>query len=167
MIFSIVLALIVLFGFVAFIGAPYVPTLRADAQRVLRLRSWSKREVVVDLGSGDGIILRLLAPKVKRAIGYELSPPLYFWSRWRSRNQKNITIYYKNFWTTPLPHDTNVVYTFLAERYMKKCYSLLLSHVEKTQTPLLFISYSFELPNIQPIAKDGPMFMYQITPLQT
>ena len=71
------LAIILLLFIVVFIGAPYVPTLRSDAYRILDLYPWSKKDVLVDIGSGDGLILRLLSPRINRAIGYELSPIIF------------------------------------------------------------------------------------------
>lgn len=161
------LAIILLIFVVVFIGAPYVPTLRSDARRILDLYPWSKKDVLVDIGSGDGLILRLLSPRINRAIGYELSPIIFIISWLLSRHYKNVDIICKNFWNEKIPKETTVVYGFLAERYMKKCQKLLQAHVDRTGKPIHFISYSFKLPNQHPIKQDGPMILYKITPLQS
>lgn len=161
------LAIILLLFIVVFIGAPYVPTLRSDARRILKLYPWSKKDVLVDIGSGDGLILRLLSPRINRAIGYELSPIIFIISWFLSRRYKNVDIICKNFWNEKIPKETTVVYGFLAERYMKKCQNLLQAHVDRTRKPIHFISYSFKLPDRRPIKQDGPMILYKITPLQS
>ena len=148
------LTVILLLFVVVFIGAPYLPTLRSDARRIMKLYPWSKKDVLVDIGSGDGLILRLLSPRINRA-----------W--FLSRRYKNIDIICKNFWNEKIPEETTVVYGFLAERYMKKCQNLLQTHVNRTKKPIHFISYSFKLPDQHPIKQDGPMILYKITPLQS
>ena len=58
----------------ALTGAPYVPTLRKDSQRVFRevLRS---DDVLVDIGSGDGAaMVAALEAGVQRVVGYEINP---------------------------------------------------------------------------------------------
>src|SRR5579863_3157455 len=78
MIWAYTLGLIVLiFGIVVFRGAPYVPSHRRFARAAFRtLYPLSDKDVLVDLGSGDGIILRLAAERGARAVGYEINPIL-------------------------------------------------------------------------------------------
>ncbi|HEU4716091.1 MAG TPA: hypothetical protein VFS14_04660, partial [Candidatus Saccharimonadales bacterium] len=67
----ILCAVVLLFGFVVFRGAPYVPSHKKDVAIAFEeLYEVGKNDVVVDVGSGDGIILRMAAKRGARAVGY-------------------------------------------------------------------------------------------------
>lgn len=68
-------AVVVFIGISAFFGAPYIPTLRRDVRRMFdELAPISKSDVVLDLGSGDGVVLREITKRGAKAVGYELHP---------------------------------------------------------------------------------------------
>ncbi len=160
--------LIVSFGFVTFFGAPYVPTLKRDRRDVLEIYHFTKNDVFVDIGSGDGALLRMAAgQKVKAAIGYELSPWMYGISRFLSRRDKRISIHLSNFWRAELPRDTTVVYTFLNGRFMPRLKKKLETHVKHTNQPLYVISYGFKMPGLKSVKDQGAMSLYRFDPLQT
>ena len=75
----IVGGVVVVLGFTAFFGAPYVPSRRRDVRRLF-MNDYPLRsdDVVLDLGSGDGTVLRVIRQAGARAIGYELHPLLYW-----------------------------------------------------------------------------------------
>jgi hypothetical protein len=160
--------LIISFGFVVFFGAPYVPTLKHDRSDVLKLYKLKKSDVFVDIGSGDGVLLRMAAgQKVKAAIGFELSPWMYIISRVLCRGDKRVTIHLSNFWRAQLPNDTTVVYTFLNGRYMPRLKKKLEAHVRRTNRPLYFITYGFKMPGLMPVKNQGAMSLYKFETLQT
>ncbi len=159
--------LVVSFSFVVFFGAPYVPTLGRDRRDVLKLYPLGKNDVFVDIGSGDGVLLRAAAEKnVKAAIGFELNPWLYVISKIISRKQGNVSIYLANFWQAKLPDETTVIYTFLNGRYMPRLRRKLQKHVDRTGRPLHFISYGFKMPRQEFIKTQGAMHLYRFKPLQ-
>lgn len=160
--------LVVSIGFVAFFGAPYVPTLKSQLPDIFELYPFKKEDVFVDIGSGDGVVLRAVAKKgVKAAIGYELSPWLFVVSKFLSRKEGNIKIYFGNFWKKELPRETTVVYTFLNGRYMAKLQKRLQDHVNTTDTSLYFLSYGFKMENQKLIRQQGAMWLYRFDPLQS
>lgn len=160
--------LIVSFGFVTFFGAPYVPTLKRDRNDVLKIYKFTKKDVFIDIGSGDGALLRMAAQQnVKAAIGYELSPWMYGISRFLSRNDSRVTIHLTNFWRAELPGDTTVVYTFLNGRFMPRLKKKLEAHVKRTGQPLYFITYGFKMPGLIPLKDQGAMSLYKFESLQT
>ncbi len=160
--------LAVSFGFVVFFGAPYVPTLGHDVKDVFKLYDFKKSDVFVDIGSGDGVLLRAVATKnVQAAIGYELNPWLYVISKFLCRQQKQIRIHFANFWHATLPIETTVVYTFLNGKYMPRLQRQLQNHVEKTGRPLHFISFGFKMENQKLLKTRGAMQLYYFAPLQT
>ena len=71
-----VLAFVFLFGVVAFIGAPYVPSHKKYVRRAFEHFGFGEGDVLVDAGSGDGIVLRIASKQGMRAIGYEINPVL-------------------------------------------------------------------------------------------
>ena len=160
--------LLVSFGFVVFFGAPYVPTLRRDRQDVFKLYPIKKSDVFVDIGSGDGVLLReAVEQKAQRAIGYEMNPWMYAISRFLSRKHRSVTIHFNNFWLVQLPDDTTVVYTFLNGRYLPRLKKKLEAHVQRTKHPLYFISYGFKIKGRKAIKTEGAMHLYIFEPLQT
>ena len=159
----------VCFSLVVFIGAPYVPTLKAQFEDIRALYPLKKNDVFVDVGSGDGVVLRAVAPYAKKAVGYEINPILWAISSLLSRKMNNTDVLLRDFWSSDLPSDTTVVYTFLGTRYMKKLDKKLQQHVNHYQSKIHFISYGFELPSRSVKRRHGPMLLYVFTPesLQT
>lgn len=154
-------------SFVVFFGSPYVPTLRKNVADAMDIYPLGSGDVFVDVGSGDGIVLRQAAKTGAQAIGYELSPWLYLISKLLCRNNKNIRIYLLNFWRVDLPPETTVVYTFLNGHHINKLAEKLKKHVAQTGKPLHFISYGFALKDVEPLKVNGPVYLYAFQPLQT
>jgi hypothetical protein len=67
-------------------GAPYVPTPRRVARRMLELAETRPGDLVYDLGSGDGRLLWLAVQEFgARAVGIEVDPLRYAWTRMQIR----------------------------------------------------------------------------------
>ncbi len=163
-----ILGLLVLsVAFVTFFGAPYVPTLKKQVIDIMNIHPLKKSDVFVDIGSGDGVVLRAAALKCSQAIGYELGPWQWVISKILSRKQKNIAIHFGNFWVKELPADTTVAYTFLNGRYMKKLERKLQAHVDKNGKQISFITYGFKIEGRKIQKTEGPMFLYIFTPQST
>jgi hypothetical protein len=167
MIFVIVVAILFLFGFVVFFGAPYVPSKKGEAARALdELYALGPKDTLVDIGSGDGIILRLAAKRGARAVGYEINPILVLISRLLSRATPNVTVHFKSFWSATLPKETTVVYVFGDSRDIAK----MAKKVEDTATAVgrkvYFISYAIAVPGHTPVRQVGAHYLYEFDPLQ-
>lgn len=166
--FWVFAAAVVVFGFVVFFGAPYVPTFRRDLHRAFReLYPLGLNDVLVDLGSGDGVVLREAARFGALAVGYELNPVLVWISVWLGRRQKGITVHMGNMWHVALPSKTTVVYIFAVERDTKKVEKKMQAEADRLQKPLKLISHGFTLPVKEPIKNVGAHFLYEFTPLHT
>lgn len=166
-IFWVVGLLIISVGFVTFFGAPYVPTMKKQVIDIMKIYPLKKSDVFVDVGSGDGVVLRAAALKCACAVGFELGPWQWMVSKILSRKQKNITIHFGNFWHKELPADTTVVYTFLNGRYMKKLEKKLQNHVNKHGKTISFITYGFKIDGRKVQKTEGPMFLYVFKPKST
>ncbi len=163
----IVGAVVVLVGFVAFTGAPYVPSKRKDIDRAFdELYKLTSDDVLVDIGAGDGVVLRAAARRGARAVGYEIHPVLVVIARFLSRGDKKVQVRLANFWRTHLPGDTTVVYTFGDARDIAKMYKYVAAEAVRLGRPLSFISYAFDIPGAKPTKKVGAHYLYVIKPLQ-
>ena len=165
--FWILLIVVVAIGFVAFTGAPYVPSRRPDIARLFReLYPLSANDVVVDIGSGDGVVLREISKLGAHAVGYEIHPILVGISRLLSRGDGQVRVQLANFWRTPLPDDTTAVYTFGDARDIRKMYSRVQSEATRLNRGLIFISYAFAVPGVEEAKKNKSYYLYTIKPLQ-
>lgn len=160
-------ALALVFGFVVFFGAPYVPTRRADLAAAFdELYPLKTGEVVVDIGSGDGVVLRQAALRGAHAVGYELNPILVWVSRWLSRHQPQVRVELADFWRVTLPDDTTLVYTFGETRDIGRMYQKVQQEATRLGRPLYFMSYAFSVPDIKELRKDRSFYLYRVNPLQ-
>lgn len=157
-----VVVILLLLGAV-FFGAPYVPTRRRDIEKFFSLVK--KRDVIMDLGSGDGRLVKMAAEKGMKAYGVELSPLLALVS-WLSlgRARERARISWGNYWRKDLPADTTVVFVFLADAYMQKLRVYLETQALLLNRPLTLISYGFELPGYTVSRHEGALLVYQIRP---
>jgi hypothetical protein len=141
-------AIILLFGFVVFFGAPYVPSQRRYIRRALtELYQLGEGDVLVDVGSGDGVVLRQAAGLGARAVGYELNPLLVVVSRWLSRRSGDrVSVRLANFWAAALPDETTVVYSFGVGRDVQKLEAKVQAEANRLGRPLVLLSLGHELP---------------------
>lgn len=163
-------AVIGIFLLTAVVGAPYVPTHRKQVRRAFsELRALNRSDTLVDMGSGDGVVLaEALAAGVGQAVGYEINPFLVVISRFRLRGRyQNTRITTANFWRTPFPSDTTVVYTFGETRDIAKMYDRVQSEADRLGREIDFISYAFTVPGKVVLSQVGAHYLYRVTPLQS
>lgn len=147
------------FTFVILFGAPYLPTLKPrinDAFDLLKLR---KGGTLLELGSGDGRVLKEAAKRGYNAVGIEYNPLLVMYSKVVTfPYRKQVRVRWGNFWTMPLP-DTDAVFVFLLDRYMTKLDELLQSRYTE---PTKLVSFAFKVPGrtIQKQKRGLYMYMY-------
>ena len=157
--FLIILLLIVIpFGIGATIGAPYLPILRRDSQRILKLSGLKPGQTLVDLGSGDGRLMRAAAARGIRCIGYEINPYLVWVSRlvcWRYRHL--VTVHTADIWRTKIP-PADVLYVFMLDRYMERLETKLGAEIT---SPTKVISYIFKLPARTPVHETPNTYVYE------
>jgi len=166
--FWIIGLLVVFFGLIILRGAPYVPSRSLYiAKAFTDLYLLSDRDVLVDLGSGDGVVLREAAKKGARAVGYELNPLLYMTARLLSRRQPLVTVYLTDVWLTPLPGETTVVYFFGVERDKHKLINKMQREANRLDRHLKLICYGDMLGEEDAERADGAYLLYDFTPLQS
>lgn len=157
------IALVMLLLGAVFFGAPYVPTRKRDVEELFKIVT--QDDVLVDLGSGDGRLVRAAAERGIRAYGFELSPILALISWLNVRAVRTLaTIRLGNYWRMRLPSDTTVVFVFLAGAYMETLRSYLRAEATRLDRTLTLVSYGFELPGYTPTQKQGALLVYRIKP---
>lgn len=73
-------------------GAEWVKTPKRARKKMLQMLRLSKRDILYDLGCGDGQFLLEASPKVRQAIGIEIDPVRCLIAKFKARNRKNIKI---------------------------------------------------------------------------
>lgn len=148
------------FGLVVLRGAPYVPTHRKQLESAFdELLPLTERDTVVDLGSGDGVVLLAAAKRGAGTVGYELNPFLVLISWLRLRRFKRSRIIMQDFMLLPsLPPETTVVYAFTTGHTIDAIGRKMVEWSEMRE--LHFISYGFTLGDREPVRSRGPMHLY-------
>lgn len=159
--------IIVVLGFSVFFGAPYVPSRRRDMQRMFdSLYPLSKSDVLVDIGSGDGLVLREASRRGATAVGYEINPVLVSVSKFLSRHDSRVHIFIANHWKVDFPKETSVVYAFSVERDARKLNKKIQTEATKLHKPLTLICYGSPLPNTKAERTFEAYHLYTFYPLQ-
>lgn len=163
----IVAAVVVLFGFAAFFGAPYLPSQRKYLRRAFaELYPLSKKDTLVDLGSGDGVVLRVAREFDATVVGYEINPILVLISRLLSRGDKKVTIKQSNFWVAPLPDSTTVIYVFSVSRDGRRLIKKVRREVDRIGKPISVMCHASPLPGLEPEKTLNAFLLYTFHPLQ-
>ena len=104
-------AILMIFALPALIGAPYVPSRSREVQRLFaEALPLGKGDVVLDIGSGDGVVLMAAAQQGAWAIGYEINPFLVLMSCWRLRKLPGAQVRWANIWRRPVLDKVTVMY---------------------------------------------------------
>lgn len=145
------------FGLGAWLGAPYLPVLGRDVESLLNLAELKSGQTLIDLGCGDGRLLKAAAKVGVNGIGFEINPLLVLVAKlncWRLR--KSIKIYWGDYWRVRLPA-ADAIYVFLIDRYMPKLDRKLTAEITK---PTRVVSYIFAIPGRKPVATTKNSYAY-------
>lgn len=157
--------LILIFGFVVVRGAPYVPSHRRFARRAINdLYKVTAKDVLVDIGSGDGIILRMASSQGARAVGYEINPILVVISKMLSLGDAKVAIKLADFWLVGLPPETTVVYAFAVTRDMEKIGQKMQQAADQLGKPLRLITYGAKVTSKKPLRELDAHTLYMFEP---
>jgi len=147
--------------FSLFLGAPFIRAPKKRREKIISLLNLKSGQRVMDLGSGDGIILRELSRQKITCLGWEWNPLLCWWSKFLNLFEKNrtlITIERKNFWKYPFPNvDAIIIYgvpTFFEDLKIKMEKEL------SKETKILSIGAGFSGLNL--IKEEEGLFLYSL-----
>jgi SAM-dependent methyltransferase len=153
----LITVVVLAFGLGVIKGAPYVPILRRERTALFDLADLQPGQTILDLGSGDGRLLRAAAARGIRAIGYEINPLLVLISWivcWRYRHLVQIKL--ANMWQAKLP-PADAIYIFLLDRYMVRLDQKLTAEITR---PTKVISHVFEIPGRTPVKQSAMTRIY-------
>jgi len=101
-------------------GALFIPTPSIRVKTFLDAIPMSSQNLLVDLGCGDGRVLRAARKRYGvRTLGFEINPFAYFTAKLWSLRVKGIKIRWRDFWKEDLS-DANVVFCYLFPDVMKR-----------------------------------------------
>jgi 16S rRNA A1518/A1519 N6-dimethyltransferase RsmA/KsgA/DIM1 with predicted DNA glycosylase/AP lyase activity len=144
-----------------FLAAPFVPSSRKAARKMIDAANFMPDDVVYDLGSGDGRLVLMAAKKgVKDAVGFEINPALNVFARIKARfmHLKNTTFLTKSLWKADLSN-CNKLLLYLLPKSMQQLESKILKEMPKGS---YVISNSFSLRNLEPIKTIDTIKVYRI-----
>jgi len=148
----VVVVVVGLFLVTALFGAPYLPSKYSDAVEAFeKLCPSIRRDVVVDFGCGDGVVL-LAATKagVKRAVGFELNPLLVVLAKLRCRKNRRVQVRLGNMLSAKLPEDMTVAYVFGLDRVMRMLKPRLAAYAKEQKRDIFVISLAFRFEGMKP-----------------
>lgn len=125
-------------------GSPYVPTSNKVLKKILERAGLKKGQVFMDLGCGDGRIVRMAAADYgARAIGIDINPSLIYLSRLKTRLKKLEGVHFlvQNIYKADLSN-ADVIYMFLLPKFLVNLKPKLKAETKKNA---LLISHGFKI----------------------
>jgi SAM-dependent methyltransferase len=155
--FLAVFAVVLCFGFVLLVGAPYLPTLAPQTKAAIELVDLKKGQHLLELGCGDGRVLIAAAQQGLRATGYELNPllALLAWLRTR-RYHGRVKVVCGNFWNVKLP-PAEGIFVFLLPKYMSKLDKKV---IQQSSKPVKLVSFAFKIDGKKPDREKAGVLLY-------
>ena len=149
---------IFLFAGVVVFGAPYLPTLTTRVSDAIELLDLKPGQTMLELGCGDGRLLRAAAKKGIKAVGYELNPLLVIYAKLSSiRYGKLVSVRWANYWQIEWP-PADGMYVFLLNPYMSKLHKKVVQYSDGKQFRL--VSFAFKIKEAQVAKEKDSMFLY-------
>lgn len=149
---------VLIFCMVVFFGAPYLPTFKRQSEVALDLLELKPGQTLLELGSGDGRVLRVAARRGLNAIGYEINPLLVLVSvvvTWKYRKQ--VRIIWGNYWSKQWPN-ADGIFVFLITRYMKKLDKKVSQYPHR---PVKLVSFAFKIPGRAAAREKDGSYLYK------
>ena len=159
----IVVGVVAVFLVTGLTGAPYVPTLKPGLKKALtELYPLSKKDVLIDLGAGDGVVLEEATKCGAKAIGVELNPILTLIMKRRFWKNPKVSVFCRNFYHYKFPKETTIVYTFAVSLHIEPIYRKIEEEAKRLNKTIYFISNAFDLADIKPEGKVSSFYLYKI-----
>lgn len=141
-------------------GAPYVPTPMKKVRKMLDIACLTDKDVLYDLGSGDGRIIITGAKKYGiKTVGIEADPVRCLWTRliiFRNQLNDQVTVIWGNFNKTPIVNAT--VVTIYQRKGVNK--SLKEKFIKELKSGTKIVSYMYEIEGWNPVKIDGESKIY-------
>ena len=163
MILPIFAILVLILGFTTFFGAPYVPSFKSELIKAFtKLYKLSSKDLLIDLGAGDGVVQKTASQYGAKSIGIELNPILALIAKFRLRKIEDAKIITKNFYNYEFPDETTVVYVFGDSRDIEKIKKKIEAESKRLKKDLYVISNGFEFHGYTAEKQVGSYHLYKI-----
>lgn len=145
--FALLLFIYSLFSVVAQVmGSPYVPTKQKEVECILKTAGLKKGQLFIELGSGDGRVVRTAVLRFGvHGVGVEIHPLLLVWSKLFVKLQKlkseSIIFKRENFFRTNVS-TADVIFIFLMPNTLKKLKGKFIKECKKN---VQVISHGFRI----------------------
>ncbi len=175
MIVFIVIAIILCFSLVVFVGPPYLPTLSKQVTVALDMLDMKPGDTMIELGCGDGKVLIAAAQRGWNVVGIELNPILVFVCRMRTwKYRKQVRVVLGNYWNTdswPPAKNTQGIFGFVLPKYMLKLDACIsgwrsVAHTAKKSGKyqavhdIRLASFAFAIPDKKVVREQDGVFLY-------
>ncbi|MEX2409883.1 MAG: class I SAM-dependent methyltransferase [Candidatus Paceibacterota bacterium] len=146
-----------------FMGAPFLPSFRkkdkVDFNKLFKILKDNNVDKVIDIGSGDGRLVKKLSQAGFKSHGIEINPLLFLLSHYKLRNlkSKNTLIYRGNFWKKDLS-DYDAIFMFHFKTANKK---LIEKFKRELKNESLIISTGFKLDDFELVDKISPFYIHR------
>jgi ribosomal protein L11 methylase PrmA len=142
-------------------GPPYVPSNDENARKIVAMVKGCKPRRVLDMGSGDGKLVIMLAKQGYTVDGVELNPYLV----WRSQRAikkaglaDTASVKWGNFWKFDVS-GYDVIALYAIKHIMPRLEKKLMTELRSGSH---IVSNSFVFPNLKPSKRAGPVRSYKI-----
>lgn len=143
--------------------APWWRTNKKTARAACKLANISSKDIVYELGCGDGAFLSVAAKEFgAKGVGIEIDPVRYLFSKLRfkiNRFDKKVKIIKKNFHDVDIS-DASVVFVYLVPRVLEKLKPKFRKELKKG-TKIISHKYKMNLP-MKDKDKKSELFLYGI-----
>ena len=140
-------------------GAPFLPTLNKRVEDGLDLLDLKEGQTMLELGCGDGRLLKAAAHRGIKSVGYELNPVLVIYAKiicWRQRDL--ITIHWGNYWEKEWP-PSDGMYVFLLQPFMSRLHTKVVQYANKK--PYKVVSFAYTMTEKTPTKELNGMMLYE------
>lgn len=135
-------------------GAPYIPSDGSTVKRMVSIALLRKGETAIDLGCGDGRLVRAANRTGANATGYEISMYLYLIAWMRSRGEG--TILYGDFWRADYSQ-ADVLFCYQVPRFEKKFMQVIWPQLKPG---CRVVVNTFPFQSLKPEQTDNHIYLY-------
>lgn len=158
MLTALVIFIIFCFSFVLLFGAPYLPTLKKQKLLALQMLDLKPSQLLLELGCGDGGLLKRAAKMGICGVGYELNPIMFLIAKCNTfRVRHMVKIEFGNFWNKKWP-EVDGIYVFLLQKYMYRLDKIIIQSKMKN---VKVVSYAFKIPGKKIAQKKAALYLYR------
>lgn len=153
----IAIVLVVSFGLIVLVGAPYVPSLKPHIAAAFELLDLKEDDLLLELGAGDGRVMVAALERGQRVVGYELNPVLACLAWLRTRKYgKRAKVVWGDAFRAKWPSDARAVYLFGVKRLAQQVDRRLADG----GAGMKFVTVGFEVTGKQAVVARGAVHLY-------